>query len=984
MTKLQKLLKGDLNAYKSIPFWSWNDKLNPQMLRRQIRAMKKAGMGGFFMHARGGLQTEYLGKDWMEAVESCIDEAKKLGMDAWCYDENGWPSGFAGMKLLEDPENLVHYIVCEHKKAHDPAALAVYIIEGEDIRRVSEDVGDHDYICVYDRVNTSNVDVLNPKVVRKFLDETHEKYYAQFGEHFGKTMLGFFTDEPQYFRYDTAYTPVLLEAFATEYGEDVLDYLGALFVDCRQAKQFRFRYWRLMNKLFIESYAKQVFDWCEEHNCMLTGHAIEEEHLFTQMWCCAGVMPFYEYQHIPGIDWLGRKLADELSSRQVSSVAMQLGKKHIITETFALTGWDVTPRELKQIAENQYVHGVNSMCHHLYAYSIRGQRKRDYPAFFSEHNPWCRDFESFNNYFTTLGYMLAESTEVVDVALIHPMHSAYLTYNRRKDRKSIEKLENDFHVLIERLGAAGVGHHYIDELLLEKHGRVAEDKLIVGKCAYSVVLIPEMDGLDASTAALLAEFVARGGKICLAGKRPTLVDGAAADLSFLTSEISIDALETPGCTIDKKNTGIRSTFRKAPFGDFLYAVNLSKEESYTVSYRVEAPGAMVFDLEKHEYRPLYFEQQGGTTVLPLTLAPGESKVIVFTEAKPAKRAPKMHKALSLDTNASVISFGENALNLDYAAISYDNVHFEAPLPIPAISDRLLRERQNRTVYLKYGFHVKDIPERIFLEAEYKSSPHIWLNGHEIELDREGLLDPHFVRADISKRLCHGENDVVFQIEYYQAPIVGHVLFDEPEGTESIRNCLSFDTDIESIYLMGDFGVFSGSGFYEGAKNTSLAKGDFIIEKAPQRIDMAKTNQQGFPFFAGKMVLEKTFTVDKTDYALHLKGRYALCDVHLNGVFVSRLMFENTCSLKGHLAEGENKLRLHFISGNRNLLGPHHVAADPAASARGSLTPLAPGQKGKAPVMPIDMPLCPSERTALSCGKRTKVKINHESKKTIII
>ena len=91
--------------YQSIPFWSWNDKLEPEQLRRQIRAMKKAGIGGFFMQARGGLMTEYLGEDWFTATAACIDEAEKQGMHAWCYDENGWPSGFAGMKLLENREN---------------------------------------------------------------------------------------------------------------------------------------------------------------------------------------------------------------------------------------------------------------------------------------------------------------------------------------------------------------------------------------------------------------------------------------------------------------------------------------------------------------------------------------------------------------------------------------------------------------------------------------------------------------------------------------------------------------------------------------------------------------------------------------------------------------------------------------------------------------------------------------------------------------
>ena len=82
--------------YRPVPFWSWNDKLDPAELRSQIQEMHKQGLGGFFMHARGGLQTAYLSPEWMECVNACLDEAKKLGMEAWLYDENGWPSGFGG------------------------------------------------------------------------------------------------------------------------------------------------------------------------------------------------------------------------------------------------------------------------------------------------------------------------------------------------------------------------------------------------------------------------------------------------------------------------------------------------------------------------------------------------------------------------------------------------------------------------------------------------------------------------------------------------------------------------------------------------------------------------------------------------------------------------------------------------------------------------------------------------------------------------
>ena len=82
------------NESRPLPFWSWNDKLECEETKRQVDMMKNAGIGGFFMHARGGLKTEYMGDEWFLNVGSAISEAKKNGMRPWAYDENGWPSGF--------------------------------------------------------------------------------------------------------------------------------------------------------------------------------------------------------------------------------------------------------------------------------------------------------------------------------------------------------------------------------------------------------------------------------------------------------------------------------------------------------------------------------------------------------------------------------------------------------------------------------------------------------------------------------------------------------------------------------------------------------------------------------------------------------------------------------------------------------------------------------------------------------------------------
>ena len=93
---LRKLFLNPPAEYRSAPFWSWNDKLDPKEIAWQVRQMKEQGMGGFFMHSREGLETEYLGSEWMECIRAAVEAAQKEGIAAWLYDEDRRPSGAAG------------------------------------------------------------------------------------------------------------------------------------------------------------------------------------------------------------------------------------------------------------------------------------------------------------------------------------------------------------------------------------------------------------------------------------------------------------------------------------------------------------------------------------------------------------------------------------------------------------------------------------------------------------------------------------------------------------------------------------------------------------------------------------------------------------------------------------------------------------------------------------------------------------------------
>lgn len=73
---------------------------------RQIDHLEEMGFGGFHMHVRVGLDTEYLGDEFLRLMRACVDRAKEKGMKAWLYDEDRWPSGFASGKVTEENESF--------------------------------------------------------------------------------------------------------------------------------------------------------------------------------------------------------------------------------------------------------------------------------------------------------------------------------------------------------------------------------------------------------------------------------------------------------------------------------------------------------------------------------------------------------------------------------------------------------------------------------------------------------------------------------------------------------------------------------------------------------------------------------------------------------------------------------------------------------------------------------------------------------------
>ena len=59
--------------HRARPFWSWNTEVTPEKVLSQIKMFSDMGMGGFVIHSRNGLRTEYMGKRFMDMVKLSVE-----------------------------------------------------------------------------------------------------------------------------------------------------------------------------------------------------------------------------------------------------------------------------------------------------------------------------------------------------------------------------------------------------------------------------------------------------------------------------------------------------------------------------------------------------------------------------------------------------------------------------------------------------------------------------------------------------------------------------------------------------------------------------------------------------------------------------------------------------------------------------------------------------------------------------------------------
>ena len=220
-------------------------------------------------------------------------------MLSWLYDEDTWPSGFAGGLVTKNPVYRKRYLTLLHESTEFNRPILEKneaLLKGEAYHVASFDVelNAKGEIVSYKKIGSDEkaihekwsflsramdpvgrfndqtyVDILNKDAIDKFIEITYEKYKDAVGEEFGKTVPAIFTDEPQYHLCTTlkyanakndpfmlAWTPDAPDMFKKKYGYDITNELPELAWNLADGKvsKTRYHFYDFMSETFAEAF----------------------------------------------------------------------------------------------------------------------------------------------------------------------------------------------------------------------------------------------------------------------------------------------------------------------------------------------------------------------------------------------------------------------------------------------------------------------------------------------------------------------------------------------------------------------------------------------------------------------------------------------------------------------------------------------------------------------------------------------------------
>jgi hypothetical protein len=922
-----KLFRHPTAEYRGAPFWCWNTKLDKAQLLRQLDYLHEMGMGGPTIHVRTGLETEYLGDEFMNIVRACADYAKRRKMLTWLYDEDRWPSGFGGGLVTRDERHRARHLLWTRRpygsgavhaintsqalgsRNENGTLLAVFEVELDETgclrhyRRLATpppQPTSHTWYAYLETAtptawfnNQTYADTLSRPAIERFVEVTHERYRQVLGDEFGKAVPAIFTDEPQFPHKQCLRRPTgtgdITIPWTTGFGADLLDNLPEIFWELpgRQASVARYRYHDQLAEQFASAFADTLGAWCRRHGIALTGHMMEEPTLASQTRALGEAMRSYRAFDIPGIDMLC-DWREYTTAKQAQSAAHQFGCPGVLSELYGVTNWDFDFAGHKLQGDWQAALGVTVRVHHLAWVSMAGEAKRDYPASIFYQSPWYKEYRLIEDHFARLNTVLTRGRPGVRIGVLHPIESYWLCFGPL-EQTQVERAEREasFAGVTDWLLHGLMDFDFICESLLPQLWKAGPDKFHVGQMAYDVIVVPPMRTIRATTLDRLEQFT---GPILFAGEIPSLVDAVPSDraqkLAARHSRIECNRarllealapfrdLEVPGARTLLYQLRHDGTSRHL----FLCHTDYVHARQHTVRLRGRW-NVTEWDTFTGQQRPRPATIAGDWTEFDHTFEAHGHLLVTLTPARatvapPAKPAPQFVEVAHLTDPVRVTLSEPNSLLLDQAEWRLNDGPWQPREEILRL-DNLVRRQLG-------------LPDRTGAIAQPWCDPRPAPVLGTVELRFEIECD-----APIPRPLFALEHDAALTLD-------GRPVNARPTGwwvDEAIRTVrlpalkkgrhvitlrLPFTrkSGLEWCYLLGDFGVaLAGRHARVIAPVRQLAFGDWT--------------RQGLPFYTGNVTYHATLTGTGHPLALQFKWPRGLkaADAPLTRVPVVRVALD---------------------------------------------------------------------------------------------
>jgi len=447
--------------FSLMPFWFWNDTLDADQIRAQIADFDAHGVYGFVIHPRLGLprDTGWRSPKLFDAMQVAIEEAERRRMTIILYDEGMYPSGSScGQVVARNPEFAARGLA----KLDLAAGAEPQLQPGwQLVARVGQS-------AVIERPSGGTIrglhwtnegqkgeredappaaDLLNPEAVDCFVELVYQGFYDRFSAHFGKTIVGIFTDEPSILGRGPARGMVpgsraVVERIGQMLGRDIRPDLPRLW-SADRADTFRAEYHRALGQLFEETYYRRLSDWCEQHGVWLMGHPESSED--------SGPLRYF---HVPGQDLVWRYVepgpkalegGHSTMAKVAASAMVHLGRRRNSNELYGAYGHEFTEEEMVWLANWCFVRGHNWLFPHAFYYSMRGPRRDERPPDVGPNATWWPRYRPFADACRRLCWVNTDSQPICDIALLATAHDAPDT-----PAKALYEQQRDFHYLEAR------------------------------------------------------------------------------------------------------------------------------------------------------------------------------------------------------------------------------------------------------------------------------------------------------------------------------------------------------------------------------------------------------------------------------------------------------------------------------------------------------------------------------------------------------